>query len=143
MSSGYSPVVADPRPIPWPFRVLEAVLAAAAVGVAMDVVTLSPLGKAVLFGILLVGVVVTDAWVRSHYAGTGLERSFLQLVVGGFTLLLIVVVVLVIGSQPPLAVALVTILSVGILVYVVLNWDQRKQVRRARVVAEKRDRARM
>lgn len=141
MSSGYSPVVEDPRPIPWPFRVLEAALVAAAVGVVLDVVPIPPLGQAVLFGALLLGAVVTDAWVRSRYAGTGLERSFVQLVVAGFTLLLIVLAVLVAGQQPPFAVALATILGVGILVYVVLHWDQRRQVRRARSVAEKRQRS--
>lgn len=141
MSSDYSPVVANPRPVPWPFRVLEAALVAGAVGVVLDVVTLAPAAQAILFGALLLGAVVTDAWMRSRYAGTGLERSFLQLVVAGFTLLVIVIAVLVVGQQPPLAVALPTVLGVGVLVYAVLHWDQRRQVRRARSVAEKRARS--
>ena len=141
MSSGYSPVVENPRPVPWPFRMLEAALAAGAVGVAMDVVALGPLVKAVVLGLLLLGAVVTDAGVRSRYAGKGLERSFVQLVLVGLTVLLIVIAVLMIGSQPSLPGASAMMLGVGVLVYAVLHWDQGEQVRRARLVADERARS--
>lgn len=141
MHSAYSPVVKHPRTIPWPWHALESVAAAGAAGAMLDAVLLPAAASAIAIMVLLVVVVVIDVWVRSRYIGTGLERSFVQLVVVGFAGLGIAAVILLMPPAPPLAVVVAVMLAVGVAVFAVLRWDQGLQVRRARTIADKRDAA--
>ncbi|UEJ81706.1 hypothetical protein Bra3105_12745 [Brachybacterium halotolerans subsp. kimchii] len=139
MSSGYSPVVPHPRPVPWGWTLAEALLGAGAAATMLGLFPLGLLARTIMCGALVIAIVLIDGFTRMLCAGSGLERSMRQLVVGGLTLLIIVLAV----TAMPLTVpsparwALVAATAVGL--FVELRWDKRVQVERAQAIAAQQE----
>ncbi|MCG7309501.1 hypothetical protein [Brachybacterium sp. ACRRE] len=139
MSSGYSPVVPHPRPVPWGWTLAEALLGAGAAATMLGLLPLGLLARTIMCGALVIALVLIDGFTRMLCAGSGLERSMRQLVVGGLTLLIIVLAV----TATPLTVpsparwTLVAATAVGL--FVELRWDKRVQVERARAIAAQQE----
>lgn len=137
MSSGYSPVVPRPRPVPWGWTLAEALLGAAAAATVLGLFPLDLLARTILCGALVVALVLIDGFARMLCAGSGLERSMRQLVVGGLTLLVIVLVVVGASSAFPGPARWLLVVAIGVGLFIELRWDKRVQVGRAREIAER------
>lgn len=139
MSSEYSPVVPHPRPVPWGWTLAEALLGAAAAATMLGLFSLDLLARTIVCGALIVALVLIDGFARMLCAGSGLERSMRQLVVGGLTLLAIVIVVMGASSAALEPARWLLVVAIGVGLFIELRWDKRVQVGRAREIAERQD----
>lgn len=139
MSSEYSPVVPHPRPVPWGWTLAEALLGAAAAATMLGLFPLDLLARTIVCGSLIAALVLIDGFARMLCAGSGLERSMRQLVVGGLTLLAIVIVVMGASSAAPEPARWLLVVAIGVGLFIELRWDKRVQVGRAREIAERQD----
>ncbi|MFE5776381.1 hypothetical protein [Brachybacterium sp. NPDC056505] len=135
MSSEYSPVVPHPRPVPWGWTLAEALLGGGAAATMLDLFPLGLLARTVACGALVIALVLIDGFTRMLRAGSGLERSMRQLVIGGLTLLVIVLAVTATPLTAPAPVRWGLVAAVAVGLFLELRWDKRVQVERARAVA--------
>lgn len=135
MVHGYSPVRAHPRHIPWPWHALVCVLLAIFLCVMKGTPALGAGWRTGLGTGLLVVMVVLDVMTRSRYIGNGLERSMVQLVALGMSVLGIGLVFLVLPPGLPVALLVAIAVVLAGLAFVVLRWEQSVQVRRAQAIA--------
>ncbi len=139
MTHPWAPIAREPRTVPWPWTLLEALLGAGAVGILIGAFPLGLAGTAIGFAVLLIALIVVDGTVRTRYAGIGLERSLPQLIVLGFLVLLVVVLLSVLPDIRTPVESAAVVVGAAVLLFGVLRWDQARQVARARALAAQRD----
>lgn len=140
MTSADASTDTSPRAVPWPWRVLLAVIVAAAAAALLQVIPLPDAGTAAVVAALVILGGALDVWVRSHYIGHGIQRSYLQLI-GMSALLLIIGTLLLLGRPAPQTGGLVVSALIGVVIFLVLHAGHGLQARRAQLAAAPHDAA--
>lgn len=140
MISDNSHTPLSPRTIPWPWRLLVALLLGVAAALLLQVIAVPPLWRALLVALLVIGAIAADIAFRARYTGGGPQRGYLQIVLP-LLALLVVGTLLTVASpvQPVLGIVVAALL--GVVAFGVLHFGQRNQMRHAKRSADTHDAA--